>query len=395
MTPADRLYLAVDGQAPDRVPVVPKIWVDLAARLTGMDLLEVIADPFTALSVIAEAGRMCRADAVRQFHLPRRRVQQGDGRVWEVDGRGQRIGEIDMQGGLATRLPDAFVVPLEDPAFVAYHHFRSSDAPIVKGVADARRLAVPDKSFYEQDGCGERQRRILEQLNGEVAVIGDCGSATLAFYVELRGLSQAMFDLIEEPELVHRVMEKGVAIAVEKGKFNLDLGLRVLRLNDSVGNMTVISPSHWREFVYPHMKAVCDELHAYRPDARVYCHICGNILPIANDLVEAGLDCIGPLDPLGGFAPIDIRNRVGDRVSLMGGVNTLSFLREGREQILQEAASCIRQAGEHGGYVLGSGCIIPRGASKENLLALREAADLHGVYGENGLLNPAAAAPGI
>jgi uroporphyrinogen-III decarboxylase len=386
MTPGDRLYQAIDGRMPDRVPAVPKIWVDLAARLTGTDLIEVIADPFTALRVISQAGRMCRADAVRQFHFPRRRVQQSDGRVWEVDSHGQRIGEIDMQGGLATRLSEPFDVSLEDAAFVAYHHFRSSDAPIVKGVADARKLAVPDKSFYEQDGCGDRQRRILEELDGEVAVIGDCGSATLAFYVELRGLSQAMFDLIEEPSLVQRVMEKGVAIAVEKGKFNLDLGLRVLRLNDSVGNMTVISPRHWREFVFPHMKAVCDELHSYRPDARVYCHICGNILPIAEDLVEAGLDCIGPLDPLGGFTPADIRRRVGDRVSLMGGVNTLSFIRGGRAQILGEAQSCIRQAGEHGGYILGSGCIIPRDASRENLLALREAADMYGIYRDNGLI---------
>lgn len=388
MKPAERLYRAVDGRVPDRVPAVPKIWVDLAARLTGTDLLEVIRDPLVALRVIAQAGHLCRVDAVRQFHFPRRRVRQADGRLWEVDRRGRRIGEIDVQGGLATRLAAALEVPLEDPAFVAYHRFWSREAPIVKGMEDARRLVVPDKSFYEQDGCGARQRLILEELDGEVALIGDCGSATLAFYVELRGLTRALFDLIDEPRLVHRLMEKGVAIAVEKGKFNLDLGLRVLRLNDSVGNMSVISPLHWREFVFPHMKAVCDELHSYRPEARVYCHICGNILPVVDDLVKTGLDCIGPLDPLGGFTPADIRRRVGDQVSLMGGVNTMSFLWEGREQILQEAASCIRQAGERGGYVLGSGCVIPREASREKLLALREAADLYGVYGDRALAGP-------
>lgn len=34
-TPAQRLYTALSNRAPDRVPVVPKIFVDSAARLTG------------------------------------------------------------------------------------------------------------------------------------------------------------------------------------------------------------------------------------------------------------------------------------------------------------------------------------------------------------------------
>ncbi len=63
----ERLYTAISGGIPDRVPVVPKIWVDLAARLTGTDLLEVVSDLATALRVIVEAGLMCGVDAV----LPR------------------------------------------------------------------------------------------------------------------------------------------------------------------------------------------------------------------------------------------------------------------------------------------------------------------------------------
>jgi uroporphyrinogen-III decarboxylase len=201
----------------------------------------------------------------------------------------------------------------------------------------------------------------------------------MAFYVCMRGLNTAMFDLIEEQALVHAVMEKGEAIAIVKGKFNIDMGLKVLRLNDSVGNMTVISPEHWREFVFPHMKSVCDELHAYDPDARIYCHICGNVLPIAEDLVETGLDCIGPLDPLGGMTPGQVRERVGDSVSLMGGVNTMSFVDKEPDEIVEEARVCIDEAGQDGGYVLGSGCVVPRSAPFENLQALRTAAERYGI----------------
>jgi hypothetical protein len=385
MTPLERCYTAIDGKVPDRVPVVPKIWVDLGARLLDAPLTEVVADPLTALQVIARAGQACNVDAVRQFHFPPRRIREEGERVFEVDGQGEVLGEIDMAGGLGTHLLDPAYFDISDPRFMGYHHYWSAETPFVRDLAEARRIAVPPKEFYVEQGCGRRQQQVFKELGDEIAVFGDCSSPTMAFLVCMRGMNQALFDLIEEPELVHAIMDKGAAIAIEKGKFNIDLGLKILRLNDSVGNMNVISPEHWRQFVFPHMKDVCDALHAYDPDVRVYCHICGNILPIVEDLVQTGLDCIGPLDPLGNFTSAQVRERVGDAVSLMGGVDTLTFLNGTPEQIIEESRGCMQQAGERGGYILCSGCVVPRGAAKENLVALREAADRYGVYRQGRL----------
>lgn len=371
-----RLYSALNGKQPDKVPVVPKIWVDLAANLTGTDLLDVITEPAAALGAIAEAAILCGCDAARQFHFPRRKIEVDGEKVYELGAAG-RVGEIDLQGGLATWLYDAKVFNLEDPAYMAYHHFWTANEPFVGSIGDARRMAVPDKKILSDFGWERRQREAINRYGDELALIGDCSSATMAFYVCMRGMNLAMFDLIEERQLVHAVMEKGEAIAISKGKLNLDMGLKILRLNDSVGNMTVISPEHWREFVFPHMKSVCDELHSYDDEARIYCHICGNVLPIAEDLVTAGIDCIGPLDPLGGMTPGQVRERVGNAVSLMGGVNTLSFVEKTPNQIIEEAHICIEEAGAKGGYVLGSGCVVPRSAPADNLLALRTAADTY------------------
>jgi uroporphyrinogen-III decarboxylase len=151
--------------------------------------------------------------------------------------------------------------------------------------------------------------------------------------------------------------------------------VRVLRVNDSIGNMSVISPRHWREFVFPHLKNVCAELHRYGPGVRIYCHICGNVLPILEGLVEAGLDCIAPLDPLGGFSVGQARRIVGDQMVLMGGVNTLSFVQSSPAEIHAEALRCIQQGEVNGGrFILGSGCALPRDARLENLRALADAA---------------------
>jgi uroporphyrinogen-III decarboxylase len=389
LTPAERLSTAVSGGMPDRVPVVPKIFIDSAARITGTGLIEVVEDPLTALSVILEAGLATRVDAVRQFHFPARRTETADGCVFEVDGRGRRIGEIDMLGGLTTRLFDPGELRLEDTYRMAYVQFWSSAEPYVRTLADVRRMSIPGREFYETIGCGDRQRQMLRRAGDRMAIIGDCISATLCFCVYFRGYENALLDLVEQPRLVHALMEKGVEYAVERGKFNIDLGLKVLRLNDSVGNMSVISPAHWREFIFPHMKEVCAELHRYDPQVRIYSHICGNVLPIVEDLIATGLDCIGPLDPLGRFTPKQVRNVAGDRVALMGGVNTLSFLADDPRQVIAEARACIEGAGVRGAYVLGSGCMVPPASRPENLAALRTAAEKYGVY-RNGALAYAA-----
>ena len=386
MKPEERIYTAISGKAPDRVPVVPKIWVDFGARITGTSFVEVITKPLTALRVIVDAGLVCQVDGVRQFHFPKRRVIDRDGKVFEIDNKGKLLGEIDMMGGLMTHLYNSKDFNLEDPYTMAHNQYWSSKEPFVRSLKDTARITVPNKKFYEEIGCGDRQREMMKSAGDRLAILGDCGSATLAFHVSLRGMENALLDLIEEPKLVHGAMEKGVAIAVERGKFNIDLGLRILRLNDSVGNMSVISPKHRRTFVFPHMKEVCTELHRYHPEVKIYCHICGNILPIAEDLVEAGLDCIGPLDPLGGSTPAEVKKRVGEAVSLMGGVDTLSFINNTSEEIIEEARKCIIQAGTKGGYILGSGCVVPRDAKIENVEALRIASEQYGTY-ENGKLS--------
>ena len=61
-------------------------------------------------------------------------------------------------------------------------------------------------------------------------------------------------------------------------------------------------------------------------------------------------------------------------MALMGGVDTQSFVNSTPDEITEEAINCIRDAGMNGGFVLGSGCVIPRTARRENIAALMDAA---------------------
>ncbi len=373
MKHCERFLSALKGLPTDRIPVVPKIWVDSSANITGTSILDVIKDPLTALRVIAMAGKKLGLDAVRQFPFPKKSIVEENEECFEIDKNGKKIGKIDLNGGLSTHLFHFEDYNIADPYTMAYCYSWSSPEPVVNSIHDAKAMAVPDRKLFDHLGWAENQKKVIDEFGDDLYFIGDCGSATISFYIAFRGISNAMLDLITQPQLVHSVIEKGVEIAVEKGKYWLDNGLQVLRLNDSAGNMSLISPQHWKEFVFPHIKTVCDELHRYNKNTIIYCHICGNILPVVELLVEVGIDCIAPLDPLGGFTVEQVRQKAGQSVSLMGGVDTLTLLNGSVEQVQQEAYRCMRQAGEKGGFILGSGCAVPRNCPPENLKALVEA----------------------
>ena len=377
MKPSERLFTALSNQKPDRVPVVPKIWVDLAANLTGTPLINLVTDPDVIPRILVEAGLDLGVDAVRTWSFPLRKIREENGAILEIDSTGKPIGTIDMLGGLATHLFDPRDYKLEDPHTIVHLRHWTCEKPIVQNLADAKRIYVPTPADYAAAGWAARFKKQLAQAGDKLAIIGDCDNPTLSACISLRGMDNALTDLLDDPELAEAIMDKGTEISIARAKFNIDTGLTNLRVNDSAANMSVISPALWRRFIKPRFTRFCSEVHAYNKNARIYCHICGNILPIVEDLIETGLDCIGPLDPLGGFTVAQVREKVGARVALMGGVNTLSFINSTPEQIIEEARACIEAGGQNGGYILGSGCVVPRSAKRENLLALVEAAKTH------------------
>jgi uroporphyrinogen-III decarboxylase len=371
----------MSGGKADRVPVIPKMWVDTAANLTGTSLLEVVRHPETALRVMIDAALVCQSDAIRVWHFPRRDAREIGGRVVEFDRDGRAIGEVDMTGGLQTHLYSPEYFDVSDPYTMVHHHFWTCvEKPLVSTPEDAERIYVPRPADYIRLGCDVRLREQLARAGDKVLVIGDCDCPTLSFYISFRGMDNALMDLIDNPELAHAVMDKATAIAIERAKFNIDMGLRVLRFHDSAATMTLLSPATWRQYIPPRFPRFCAEGHAYCPDVRLFCHICGNIMPVLGDLVETGVDCIAPLDPLGGMTTKAAREIVGGRAALMGGVNTLSFINSTPGQVIEESRACIEGAAKDGGYILGSGCDVPRYAKLENLLALAEAARRHGTY---------------
>jgi uroporphyrinogen-III decarboxylase len=79
---------------------------------------------------------------------------------------------------------------------------------------------------------------------------------------------------------------------------------------------------------------------------------------------------------MGGFTVAKAREKAGNGITLMGGVNTTDFIHASPQEIAAQARRCIADGQVNGSrYILCSGCALPRDARRENLLALRRAAE--------------------
>ncbi|MBE6634493.1 MAG: hypothetical protein E7620_09165 [Ruminococcaceae bacterium] len=349
-----------------------KIWLDLASKLMERDWLELFGDPTKAAVTIVEAAMRAKNDCARLFLFSPRDIRTTEQGVFHWK-NGRPIGRIDTCGGGATLVERAEDIDLSDPATVIHYNAYKCRQPLMQTVEDVQRLRIPTLEEYEQL-FGKTVEACLALAEGRIDLAGDCNSGTFSFCVAMNGMSKALMDIYDEPELLHAMMEKGIDLCIQTAKFLISKGIRILRYNDSVANMTVISPDSWREFIKPNLTRFCTEVHAFCPEAKIYCHICGGVMPILEDLIETGLDCIAPLDPLGGNSIEEIRRKTGDRVMLMGGVNTLSFVNRTPEEIFEESARCIREGLQNNGrFAVGSGCALPGGTTLEGLLAMSRA----------------------
>jgi hypothetical protein len=364
---------AMQGKKIPRSPSVPKLWLDVAANILGQDYLPLFGDPLLSSETIARAAMCCECDGARVFLFPKRDVRKEGEYYYHYNESGKRLGSVDIQGGWATLFDDPDDIDFSDPMTIINYQYFKSKMPIINESRDLKRLVIPSLSTFH-GLYDDYIDSILKFMGEKCCPMGDCNSGTLAFCISMLGMDEALVRMITEPDFIKDMMSLGMELSIIQAKFMIDKGIRVLRLNDSAANMRVISPEMWREFIKPWFTKFCNEIHHYCADAKIYCHICGDIRRITGDLIESGIDCIAPLDPLAGVNIAEVRKITGNDFMLMGGVNTLSFINKTPSEIMKEAERCISEGfTNHGHFAIGSGCALPRATKIEAIMALSAA----------------------
>ncbi|MFH1007783.1 MAG: uroporphyrinogen decarboxylase family protein [Candidatus Latescibacterota bacterium] len=186
-------------------------------------------------------------------------------------------------------------------------------------------------------------------------------------YSVLRGREQAMIDFFERPDFVRAAMDLQAEAAIRLGEKLIPTGIDAFYIGDPAASGSIISPRHFEAFCLAPYQKFCR--HFKGRDMLLYIHICGNSNPILDMLSDTGADAVEPLDPLGGVSVADAKSRIGEKVALMGGVNTLTLSRGTPAQVRAEAIQKCREGGPSG-YILAAGDMVPPDTSLENLQAL-------------------------
>jgi len=142
----------------------------------------------------------------------------------------------------------------------------------------------------------------------------------------------------------------------------------------------VYRPELFGECMTPGWKLVCDAVHAF-PHVKVWVHSCGSMPGIIPHMVEAGVDCLNPVQ--WGAAGMDREWMVktfGDRLTFWGGsINTQNTFPFGTpDQVRVEARECLDLFAPGGGHVVNPIHNIQADVPVENILALYETAREYG-----------------
>ena len=135
-------------------------------------------------------------------------------------------------------------------------------------------------------------------------------------------------------------------------------------------------PDLFGKCMAPGWKLVCDAVHEF-PHVKVWVHSCGSVPGLIPHMVEAGVDCLNPVQ--WGAAGMDrkwMKEMFGDRLTFWGGgINTQNTFPFGSaDEVRKEAGECLDIYAPGGGFVVNPIHNVQADVPVENILALYETA---------------------
>ncbi len=141
----------------------------------------------------------------------------------------------------------------------------------------------------------------------------------------------------------------------------------------------MFSPKFLRETFLPCLKRMMRPLK--EAGIRVIYHSDGDLTEILDDLVEAGIDGLNPIEPAAGMDIGRLKRRYGGRLILVGNVDCSQVLPLGSvEDVRRAVRACVRAASPGGGHFIGSSSEVTPSTPVENVLAFYEACREYGRY---------------
>ena len=136
-------------------------------------------------------------------------------------------------------------------------------------------------------------------------------------------------------------------------------------------NTTMLSPRWLRRYWVPRLARLVAAWH--EQGCKCLFHSDGNLYPVLDDLVDAGIDGLNPIDVAAGMTVRDVRRR-HPHLFLTGGVDVSELLARGTPDQVYAACKENIDATDGIGYFLGSDTELDWVMPVENIIAMIDTA---------------------
>jgi uroporphyrinogen decarboxylase len=353
MTSRERVGKALRHQQPDRVPIHEAFWEATTNRWRQEGLPpDVSPDDYFDTEI-----RTISVD--NSFGLPTEVVERTDEYVTVRDNWG--VLKRDWLDHRST--PELLDFPIKSRA----------QWDEMKGCLE------PDPHRIDWAGIEQAHARYREQ--GKFV----CISAIPGYEATWRkiGPEALLVAIAEDPEWVEEMYAYDAELIIGLTKLYLERGLDFdgAWLWDDLGyrNALLFSPRAYREQLFPYHKQVSDFFH--QQGWPVVLHSCGRVSQIVPMLIEAGFDCLQPLEVKAGMDLGELVREYGRDLCFMGGVDVRTFFAEDEAELERELLGKLRVGMSNpGGYIFHSDHSIPTQVSFQRYAKVAELVRKHGLY---------------
>lgn len=233
--------------------------------------------------------------------------------------------------------------PVSDAIYAAFDFARNSHVS-----AEERTLTMPGffEDYEDPDKVDDFDwpdpvkyispaecKAVVDAAPEGYAVMGVLWSAHFQDTCAAFGMETALMKMLTDPDMYKAVDEKIVQFYLKANEifFEATKGkLHAVLIGNDLGSQTglMLSPALIREFVIPGAKRLIAQAKSY--GLKVLYHSCGSIYDVVEDLIDAGVDVVHPIQALAkGMEPARLKEKFGESVSFCGGVDAQNMLVNG------------------------------------------------------------------
>ena len=198
---------------------------------------------------------------------------------------------------------------------------------------------------WSQSLLGDRQYKILEKY----FLVG-CITGPVASLIETQGFFNVLLNMKKNPSLFSNTATTLLQEAENKIKAARNNGFSAVAVTDDIaGNKGLLfSLNDYMEMVRPIYQQMAEIIKG--SGLYAFFHSDGDITEIIPSLIEAGYDCIHPVDTQAGLNLYALKKKFGRQISFMGHLDLLAW---NEDRITQEIDRAEKEF-KNGGLIFGS-----------------------------------------